>query len=159
MHLEDIIITAPPPFHRAKRLAQGHTKIAPGFHVTTLPTPPTGPLCLLWRAPSLASSRHSIVVPLFFSPEPAAQALATRPQGRRRRPRARPYSGTGGCSSLQVMQTVSLPRPQPLWSAPTWRGNTRPRCVPTTCPPIRSLFTPTGFGHLLPTTQAQGSQR
>lgn len=107
-------------YHHHPSIAQGHTagKNRPRFLVTTLPALPMGPLCSLWHAPSLASRGHSLVVPLFPSPEPAAQALAWVTGKKAEVTGGRPYSGTCGHSSVRAMQTISLRRLQPLGGYP-----------------------------------------
>lgn len=84
--------------------------------LSLLPTFPTRPLCSLGCALSRASRRHSIIVPLFLYPEPAAQVTVTGEKAEATG--GRPHSGTGGYSSARMTQTVSLYQLQPLAVCP-----------------------------------------
>lgn len=94
LHTEGIIVTH--HFTGRDTISQGEGT-CPGSHsrqkqtqdcvsqLPLLPTLPTGPPCSLWHAPRLARRRHSVIIALFPSPEPAAQGLALRSRERRQR--------------------------------------------------------------------------
>lgn len=137
-------------------------KTDPGFRVTTLPTLPAGPLCSLWHAPNLASRRYSIVVPLFPSPESAAEALAIRSRGGgygRGHGEGREGPILGHMVTVwQVMQTVSPNGLQPLAVCPNLKQVHQASLCTYPSSPIGLSFTPTRFGHRRPTPQAQDSE-
>lgn len=130
------------------KVTQGKTR--PRVSVTTLPTFPTGPFCSLWHPLSLASRGHSIAVPLFSSPEPAAQALATRSQGRRQRSQGEALFWDVW---LQVSKTDAnslLPSAPALGCLSPPGAGTPGQLGTYHLPTHRSLSTPTRLGHLLP---------
>lgn len=89
--------------------------------LSLLPTFPTRPLCSLGCALSRASRRHSIIVPLFLYPEPAAQVTVTGEKAEATG--GRPHSGTGGYSSARMTQTVlPLPAAAPGCMSPPQAG-------------------------------------